>query len=90
MLRKTLYQIRVAFDKIRISFFGQRTDNGRDSPLMCDLLLFGGAPYTEPIAAEGPFVMNSELEIAHAYKDFYNGKYGKIDYEKQKAGKQQR
>ena len=46
-----------------------------------DLVLFGGAPYTEAIFAEGPFVMNSRLEIAHAYRDFFNGDYGKIKYE---------
>ncbi|MFD2163104.1 pirin family protein [Paradesertivirga mongoliensis] len=46
-----------------------------------ELLLFGGEPYTEPIVAEGPFVMNSKAEIAEAYKDFFNGKYGTIDYE---------
>jgi redox-sensitive bicupin YhaK (pirin superfamily) len=45
-----------------------------------DVLLFGGEKYTEPIVAEGPFVMNSSAEIADAYRDFYNGKYGKIDY----------
>jgi redox-sensitive bicupin YhaK (pirin superfamily) len=50
----------------------------------CDILLFGGESYLEPIVAEGPFVMSSKLEIADAYKDFYNGKYGKIDYEKQR------
>ena len=49
----------------------------------CDVLLFGGEPYVEPIVAEGPFVMNSSLEIADAYKDFYAGRYGTIDYEKQ-------
>jgi len=53
----------------------------------CDFIVFGGETYTEPIVAEGPFVMNAELEIAGAYRDFYNGKYGKIDYEKQRAGK---
>ncbi len=51
----------------------------------CDFLLFGGESYTEPILAKGPFVMNSELELANAYRDFHNGKYGKIDYEKQRA-----
>ncbi|TDQ08286.1 pirin family protein [Pedobacter metabolipauper] len=51
----------------------------------CDILLFGGASYQEPIVAEGPFVMNSKLEIANAYKDFYNGEYGNIDYEAQRA-----
>jgi redox-sensitive bicupin YhaK (pirin superfamily) len=50
-----------------------------------DFLLFGGEPYQEPIVAEGPFVMNSKLEIANAYRDFYNGNYGKIDYEKQRV-----
>jgi len=47
-----------------------------------DVLLFGGEPYTEPIVAEGPFVMNSRSEIAEAYRDFYAGKYGKINYQK--------
>lgn len=45
-----------------------------------DVILFGGEPYTEPIIAEGPFVMNSHLEIADAYRDFHAGKYGKINY----------
>lgn len=45
-----------------------------------DVMLFGGEPYTEPIVAEGPFVMNSRSEIADAYRDFYAGKYGKINY----------
>jgi redox-sensitive bicupin YhaK (pirin superfamily) len=51
----------------------------------CDILLFGGEPYVEPIVAEGPFVMNSSLEIAEAYKDLYAGKYGTIDYEEQRS-----
>ncbi len=50
-----------------------------------DYLLFGGTTYQEPIAAEGPFVMNSRLEIANAYRDYYNGDYGTIDYEKRKS-----
>lgn len=44
-----------------------------------DVILFGGEPYTEPIVAEGPFVMNSKSEIADAYRDYYSGAYGKID-----------
>ncbi len=43
-----------------------------------DVLLFGGVEYTEPIVAEGPFVMNSHSEITEAYQDFYAGKYGEI------------
>jgi redox-sensitive bicupin YhaK (pirin superfamily) len=45
-----------------------------------DLLFFGGETYTEPIIAEGPFVMNSKAEIALAYKDYFAGKYGEIKY----------
>ncbi|HWV74340.1 MAG TPA: pirin family protein [Pseudosphingobacterium sp.] len=47
-----------------------------------DIMLFGGEPYTEPIVAEGPFVMNSSSEIAEAYRDFYAGKYGKVNNQK--------
>lgn len=45
-----------------------------------DFLLFGGKRYEEPIITQGPFVMNSQEEIANAYKDFYDGKYGEIEY----------
>ncbi|MBL7900697.1 MAG: pirin family protein [Bacteroidia bacterium] len=45
-----------------------------------DVMLFGGERFTEPIVAKGPFVMNSELEIAEAYRDYYAGKYGVVHY----------
>jgi len=61
-------------------------DNGKgtieltvlDEPV--DIILFGGEHYSEPIVAAGPFVMNTEHEISHAYNDFYDGKYGEIKY----------
>lgn len=43
-----------------------------------DVLLFGGERYTEPIVADGPFVMNTHQEIAQAYLDLHDGKYGTI------------
>lgn len=49
-----------------------------------DVLLFGGEEYTEPVVAEGPFVMNSQAEIATAYRDFYAGRYGEIKLTAQK------
>ncbi|MFI5219706.1 MAG: pirin family protein [Bacteroidia bacterium] len=49
-----------------------------------DIMLFGGETYTEPIVAQGPFVMNSEAEIATAYRDFHAGKYGEINYNRKK------
>lgn len=47
-----------------------------------DILLFGGEEYKEPVVAEGPFVMNTQAEIAEAYRDFYAGKYGEIKHNK--------
>lgn len=46
-----------------------------------DIILFGGENYSEPIIAQGPFVMNSQHEIVQAYKDFHAGKYGEIRFE---------
>ena len=45
-----------------------------------DIILFGGEHYSEPIVAQGPFVMNTQHEISDAYNDFYKGSYGEIDY----------
>jgi len=36
-----------------------------------------GAPLDEPIAARGPFVMNTDAEIAQANADFRSGKMGR-------------
>ena len=52
--------------------------NTGDTP--ADIILFGGEKYSEPIVAQGPFVMNTRQEIAEAYNDFQSGKYGKIAY----------
>jgi redox-sensitive bicupin YhaK (pirin superfamily) len=50
------------------------------STTAADIILFGGEKYTEPIIAQGPFVMNTQNEIAQAYHDFHEGKYGEIKY----------
>ena len=45
-----------------------------------ELFIYGGEEYVEPIVSGGPFIMNSEQEIAIAYRDYQAGKYGSIDY----------
>jgi redox-sensitive bicupin YhaK (pirin superfamily) len=42
------------------------------------LLFLGGEPIDEPIVGSGPFVMNSQAEIARAYDDFSSGRFGRI------------
>jgi quercetin 2,3-dioxygenase len=39
------------------------------------VILFAGPPLKEPIAAQGPFVMNTMEEIKQAYEDYRNGTF---------------
>jgi redox-sensitive bicupin YhaK (pirin superfamily) len=39
------------------------------------VLLYAGKPLNEPIAARGPFVMNTEEELTQAYADYKAGKF---------------
>jgi len=70
-------------EQVPLDHFALMTNTGETFTISASensvVLVLSGEPIREPIAAHGPFVMNTRQEILQAFEDFEQGKFGVLE-----------
>lgn len=70
-------------EKVDTNYFALMDNDGESFTINANenaiYLVLSGEPINEPIAAHGPFVMNTRQELVQAFEDFNQGRFGTLE-----------